>query len=200
MVEREIAEKGYAHPEKLVTTRWVEEHLEDTQNIRIVESDEDVLLYEVGHIPNAVKIDWVEELNDPLVRDYISAERFAQLMSEKGISPDTKVIFYGDKNNWWATYALWVFELFGHTNTAIMDGGRQKWEAEGRPMTKEVPSFPKTDYPIPRRDDTKIRAFKAEVEGLLERVGRGVSLIDVRSPGEYKGELLHMPDYPQAGA
>ncbi|MCA3749437.1 MAG: sulfurtransferase [Rubrobacter sp.] len=200
MVEREIAEKGYAHPEKLVTTRWVEEHLEDTQNIRIVESDEDVLLYEVGHIPNAVKIDWVEELNDPLVRDYISAERFAQLMSEKGISPDTKVIFYGDKNNWWATYALWVFELFGHTNTAIMDGGRQKWEAEGRPMTKEVPSFPKTDYPIPRRDDTKIRAFKAEVEGLLERVGRGVSLIDVRSPGEYKGELLHMPDYPQEGA
>lgn len=200
MVEREIAEKGYAHPEKLVTTRWVQEHLEDTQNIRIVESDEDVLLYEVGHIPNAVKIDWVEELNDPLVRDYISAERFAQLMSEKGISPDTKVIFYGDKNNWWATYALWVFEFFGHTNTAIMDGGRQKWEAEGRPMTKEVPSFPRADYPLPSRDDTKIRAFKAEVEGLLERVGRGVSLIDVRSPGEYKGELLHMPDYPQEGA
>ncbi|BBL79707.1 sulfurtransferase [Rubrobacter xylanophilus] len=200
MAEREIAEKGYAHPEKLVTTEWVAEHLEDTENVRIVESDEDVLLYEVGHIPNAVKIDWVEELNDPLVRDYISAERFAELMSEKGITPQTKVVFYGDKNNWWATYALWVFELFGHTNTAVMDGGRQKWEAEGRPMTKEVPEFPKTDYPLPRRDDSGIRAFKAEVEEVLGKVGEGVSLVDVRSPGEYRGELLHMPDYPQEGA
>jgi thiosulfate/3-mercaptopyruvate sulfurtransferase len=200
MTEREIEAKGYAHPEVLVSTQWVAEHLDDTQNIRIVESDEDVLLYEVGHIPNAVKIDWVEELNDPLVRDYISAERFAELMSEKGIAPETTVVFYGDKNNWWATYALWVFQLFGHDRVKVMDGGRQKWEAEGRPMTKEVPSFARTNYPVPRRDDSRIRAFKGEVERALERVGRGVSLIDVRSPGEYKGELLHMPDYPQEGA
>ncbi|ABG03943.1 Thiosulfate sulfurtransferase [Rubrobacter xylanophilus DSM 9941] len=200
MSEREIEAKGYAHPEVLVSTQWVAEHLDDTQNIRIVESDEDVLLYEVGHIPNAVKIDWVEELNDPLVRDYISAERFAELMSEKGISPETTVVFYGDKNNWWATYALWVFQLFGHERVKVMDGGRQKWEAEGRPMTKEVPSFARTRYPVPERDDSRIRAFKGEVERALERVGRGISLIDVRSPGEYRGELLHMPDYPQEGA
>ena len=196
-VEKEIREKGYAHPEKLVSTQWVADHLSDTENVRIVESDEDVLLYDVGHIPNAVKIDWVEDLNDPLIRDYLSPERFASLMSEKGISPETRVIFYGDKNNWWATYALWVFELFGHTNTAIMDGGRKKWEEEGREMTQEVPTFPRTDYPTPKSDDTQIRAFKAEVE---EHVKAGRPLVDVRSPGEYKGELLHMPDYPQEGA
>ena len=197
MSEQEIEKKGYAHPEKLVTTGWVAEHLWDTEGVRIVESDEDVLLYEVGHIPNAVKIDWVEDLNDPLIRDYLDPERFAQLMGEKGISPDTKVVFYGDKNNWWATYALWVFELFGHTNAAIMDGGRKKWEDEGREMTQEVPSFPRAEYPVPQRDDERIRAFKAEVEG---HVREGKPLVDVRSVGEYEGELLHMPDYPQEGA
>jgi thiosulfate/3-mercaptopyruvate sulfurtransferase len=165
--------------------------------VRIVESDEDVLLYEVGHIPNAVKIDWVEDLNDPLVRDYLDPEKFARLMGEKGIGPDTKVVFYGDKNNWWATYALWVFRLFGHDNVAVMDGGRVKWEAEGREMTQEVPSVPQTQYPTPTRDDSQIRAFKADVEKHLQAGG---SMIDVRSPGEYSGELLHMPDYPQEGA
>ncbi|MEW6635576.1 MAG: sulfurtransferase [Actinomycetota bacterium] len=200
MTERAIEEKGYAHPEALVTTEWVAEHLDDTENVRIVESDEDVLLYEVGHIPNAVKIDWVEDLNDPVMRDYLDPEHFARLMSEKGIRPDTTVVFYGDKNNWWATYALWVFKLFGHEDVRIMDGGRIKWEAEGRPMTQEVPSFPRTDYPVPTRDDSRIRAFKDEVLQFLDRVGHGGSLIDVRSPGEYKGELLHMPDYPQEGA
>lgn len=196
-VQQEIEKKGYAHPEKLVTTGWVAQHLDDTQNVRIVESDEDVLLYEVGHIPNAVKIDWVEDLNDPLIRDYLDPERFAELMSQKGISPQTKVVFYGDKNNWWATYALWVFELFGHTNAAIMDGGRKKWEDEGRPLSQEVPSFPRAEYPVPRRDDSEIRAFKAEVES---HVQESKPLVDVRSVGEYKGELLHMPDYPQEGA
>jgi thiosulfate/3-mercaptopyruvate sulfurtransferase len=154
--EQEIAQKGYARPEMLVSTQWVAEHVDDP-NVRIVESDEDVLLYDIGHIPNAVKIDWVEDLNDPLIRDYLDPEHFARLMSEKGISPDTTVVFYGDKNNWWACYALWVFGLFGHENAKIMDGGRLKWEAEGRPMTQEVPSFPHTDYPVPTRDDSKIR-------------------------------------------
>jgi thiosulfate/3-mercaptopyruvate sulfurtransferase len=199
-MEQEIAEKGYVYPEALVTTNWVAQHLDDTENVRIVESDEDVLLYDVGHVPNGVKIDWVEDLNDPIVRDYLDPERFAHLMSEKGISPDTTVVFYGDKNNWWATYALWVFQLFGHKDVRVMDGGRTKWEAEGREMTQEVPSFPRTDYPVPQRDDSKIRAFKAEVKEHLEKVGQGGSLIDVRSPGEYSGELLHMPDYPQEGA
>ena len=201
MTEQEIQQKGYAHPEALVSTDWVAENLGDTENVRIVESDEDVLLYDIGHIPNSIKIDWVEDLNDPLVRDYLDPEKFARLMGEKGISPDTKVVFYGDKNNWWATYALWVFRLFGHDNVAVMDGGRVKWEAEGREMTQDVPSFSAADYPVPTRDDSKIRAFKADVESHLERVRSGDGgLIDVRSPGEYSGELLHMPDYPQEGA
>ena len=197
MSEGQIEQKGYAHPEALVSTDWVAENLNDLENVRIVESDEDVLLYEVGHIPNAVKIDWVEDLNDPLVRDYLDPEKFARLMGEKGIGPDTKVVFYGDKNNWWATYALWVFRLFGHDNVAVMDGGRVKWEAEGREMTQEVPQVPQTEYSTPTRDDSQIRAFKADVERHLQANG---SMIDVRSPGEYSGELLHMPDYPQEGA
>jgi thiosulfate/3-mercaptopyruvate sulfurtransferase len=179
-----------------VTTEWVAEHLEDP-NVRIVESDEDVLLYDIGHVPNAVKIDWVEDLNDPLLRDYLDPEKFAALMSEKGIGPETTIVFYGDKNNWWATYALWVFKLFGHDNVRVMDGGRVKWEAEGRPMTQEVPSFPRADYPTPTRDDSRIRAFKEDVMNHLEAQN---PLVDVRSPGEYSGELLHMPDYPQEGA
>ncbi|MBV9453070.1 MAG: sulfurtransferase [Rubrobacter sp.] len=194
--EQEIAQKGYVHPEMLVSTQWVAQHVDDP-NVRIVESDEDVLLYEIGHIPNAVKIDWVEDLNDPLIRDYLDPEHFARLMSEKGIYPDTTVVFYGDKNNWWACYALWVFGLFGHENAKIMDGGRLKWEAEGRPTTQEVPSFSRTDYPVPTRDDSKIRAFREDVMEHLEKRG---PLVDVRSPGEYSGELLHMPDYPQEGA
>ena len=199
-MEQEIEKKGYAHPEALVSTEWVAQHLSD-ENIRIVESDEDVLLYDIGHVPNSVKIDWVEDLNDPLTRDYLDPEHFASLMSEKGIGPETTVVFYGDKNNWWATYALWVFQLFGHDNVRVMDGGRVKWEQESREMTQEVPSFPKTDYPVPARDDEKIRAFKDDVMGHLEKVSSGGGgLIDVRSPGEYSGELLHMPDYPQEGA
>jgi len=195
-VEQEIQQKGYAHPGALVTTDWVAEHLND-EDIRIVESDEDVLLYEIGHIPNSVKVDWVEDLNDPLMRDYLDPEKFASLMGEKGITPDTTVVFYGDKNNWWATYALWVFQLFGHENVRVMDGGRIKWEAEGREMTQEVTSLPSADYPVPTRDDSGIRAFREDVEDHLEASGK---LVDVRSPGEYSGELLHMPDYPQEGA
>ncbi len=196
-MEQDIEQKGYAHPEAVVSTAWVAEHLNDTENIRIVESDEDVLLYDIGHIRNSVKIDWVEDLNDPLVRDYLDPEHFARLMGEKGIGPETTVVFYGDKNNWWATYALWVFQLFGHENVVVMDGGRIKWEQEGREMTQEVPSFPSKDYPVPTRDDEKIRAFKEDVERHLEKQG---PMVDVRSPGEYSGELLHMPDYPQEGA
>ena len=133
----------YAHPEKLVTTAWLAEHLDDPA-VAVVESDEDVLLYETGHIPGAIKVDWHTELNDPLARDYVDAERFAELMRAKGIGRDTTVVFYGDKSNWWAAYALWVFSLFGHADVRLLDGGRAKWEAEGRPMT--------TDAPTPRRD------------------------------------------------
>ena len=186
----------YARPEALVSTQWVVDHLHDA-NIRVVESNEDILLYDTGHIPGAVKIDWFGELNDPVIRDYLDADHFAQLLALKGISPSTTVIFYGDKNNWWAAYAFWVFQLFGHTNAKIMNGGRKKWIDEGRPLTKEVPTYPQVDYPVPTRDDSQIRAFRDEVR---QHVETGGTLVDVRSPAEYSGELLHMADYPQEGA
>ncbi len=191
-----IETRGYAYPEALVSTQWVADHLNDP-TVRIVESDEDVLLYETGHVPGAVKVDWHTDLNDPVTRDYLDAEQFAQLMREKGISRDTTVVFYGDKNNWWATYALWVFQLFGHTNVRVMDGGRKKWQDEGREMTTDVPGYPPTDYPVPERRDDEIRAFRDDVMQHIQRRG---PLVDVRSPEEYRGEKLHMPEYPQEGA
>ena len=186
----------YAHPEVLVSTDWVAEHLDETDTIRIVESDEDILLYETGHIPNAVKIDWVNDLQDEVVRDYVGKLKFAELCSERGISKDTTVVFYGDKNNWWACYAFWVFKLFGHEKCLIMNGGRKKWVKENRPLTKEKPSFPETDY-APQDPDPEIRAFRDEV---LDHMKAHKPLVDVRSPEEYSGELTHMPDYPQEGA
>ena len=191
-----MSTNGYARPEALVSTQWVADHLNDPA-IRIVESNEDVLLYNTGHIPGAIKIDWVSDLNDPLIRDYLDGQHFAHLLSAKGIAPDTTVVFYGDKNNWWATYAFWVFQLFGHTNARIMNGGRKKWLEKGRALVKEVPSYPATHYPVPQRDDSRIRAFRADV---LKHLEAGGALVDVRSPGEYRGELLHMADYPQEGA
>ena len=192
----DIHERGYAHPEVLVSTEWVAQHLDDP-NVRIIESNEDPLLYPSGHIPGAVEVDWVRDLNDPLVRDYLDREHFEELMSRIGVTPEMTVVFYGDKNNWWACYAFWVFQLFGHTNAKIMDGGRLKWEKEGRPMTREVPQYPRTQYRAPERDDSKIRAFRDQV---LAHVRAGKPLIDVRSPEEYRGERLHMPEYPNEGA
>src|SRR5919108_1780830 len=153
--------KGYAQPEALVSTGWLAAHLDDP-SIRIVESDEDVLLYDMGHIPNAQKVDWHADLNDETVRDYVSSEQFEKLLREKGIDESTTVIFYGDKNNWWACYAFWVFQLFGFTNARVLDGGRTKWEKEGRPMVTEVKTFPRTNYRAPKRDDSRIRAFRDE--------------------------------------
>jgi len=184
----------YADPDRLVTTDWLARTL-GADGLVVVESDEDVLLYDTGHIPGAVKVDWHTELNDPVTRDYVDGTRFAEICAERGISRDTTVVFYGDKNNWWATYALWVFRLFGHPDVRILDGGRAKWVAEGREMTTETPKPERAEYPVVERDDTTIRAFKAEV---LDHLGR--PMVDVRSPGEYSGELLHMPDYPQEGA
>jgi len=186
----------YAHSDVLVSTQWVADHLQKTDSIRLVESNEDVLLYHTGHIPNAVRIDWVNDLNDQVVRDYVGHERFGTLCAEKGISNDTTVVFYGDKNNWWACYAFWVFKLYGHENCLIMNGGRAKWVAENRPLTKEIPSFPTANYQAQSQDVT-IRAFRDEV---LKHQQEGGPLVDVRSPAEFKGTLLHMPDYPQEGA
>ena len=184
----------YAHPERLVTTTWLADHLKDP-GLVVVESDEDVLLYETGHIPGAVKVDWHTELNDPITRDYVDGRRFAEIMSERGIGRDTTIIVYGDKNNWWAAYALWVFSLFGHADVRLLDGGRAKWIAEGREMTTETSTPERADYPVVDRDDSRIRAFKDDV---LAHLGR--PMVDVRSLQEYTGEKLHMPDYPQEGA
>ena len=189
------AAKGYARPEKLVDTGWLAAHLKDPE-LRILESDEDVLLYDMGHVPGAQKIDWHADLNDPVQRDYVTAEQFQELLRARGIDDSTPVILYGDKNNWWAAYTLWVFELFGFTNVRLLDGGRMKWEAEGRPMVTDVPTFPRTRYEAPARDDLRIRAFLAEVMEFQKARG---AMIDVRSAPEYTGERTHMPDYPEEG-
>jgi thiosulfate/3-mercaptopyruvate sulfurtransferase len=191
-----IESRGYVTPEVLVSTDWVTEHLQD-KNIRIVESNEDPLLYSSGHVPGAVEIDWAKDLNDPLVRDYLQPAQFRELVSKNGITPEMTVVFYGDKNNWWATYAFWLFELYGHKNLKIMDGGRLKWEKDGKAFTREVPKYQTTDYPTKQRDDKTNRAFRDDVLAHLTKNGK---LVDVRSPEEYRGERLHMPDYPNEGA
>ncbi len=188
--------EAYAHPEVLVTADWVEQHLNDPA-VRIVESDEDVLLYDMGHIPGSVKIDWQGDLQDQLIRDYIDADKFAAICSKAGITPDTTVVFYGDKSNWWACYALWAFKLFGHRDCRILDGGRKLWSDQKRPTTTEIPSYPATKYTVGDRDEAAIRAFRDEV---LVHSQSGKPLLDVRSPKEYTGERTHMEDYPNEGS
>lgn len=192
----DINERGYANADALVSTDWVAKHGND-EGVRIVESNEDPLLYPSGHIPGAVEIDWAADLNDPLRRDYLDRDGFAALMSAKGISNDTTVVLYGDRNNWWACYAYWIFHLFGHTNAKIMDGGRMKWESEGRELTRVAADVSATEYSASERDDSKIRAFRDQVLAHVDDKGK---MIDVRSPEEYSGERLHMPDYPNEGA
>lgn len=191
----DIQDRGYVNPDVLVSTEWVAQHLDDP-NVRIIESNEDPLLYPSGHIPGAVQVDWTQDLNDQTVRDYLGKAGFEALMSRIGVRNDTTVVFYGDKNNWWAAYAFWVFQLFGHTNARLMDGGRKKWEAEGREMTREVPSYPATNYTAQPRDDSAYRAFRDEV---LAHTKENKPLVDVRSPQEFTGERTHMPNYPQEG-
>ena len=192
----EIESRGYVRPEVLVSTDWVASHLEDP-GVRLIESNEDPLLYATGHIPGAVEVDWTRDLNDPVRRDYLGREGFEALMRRIGVTRDTTVVFYGDRNNWWATYAFWVFQLFGHDKAKVMDGGRIKWVNEGRSLSRETPSYPPSDYRAAERDDKKIRAFRDEV---LKHIEGRRPLIDVRSPAEYTGERLHMPEYPNEGA
>lgn len=187
--------QGYANPEYLVETGWMADHLNDPQ-IRLVESDEDALLYEIGHIPGAVKVDWFTTLQHSVRRDFLTKEEFERLCSELGIGNDTTVVFYGDKSNWFACYAFWLFEYYGHKNLKILNGGRTKWEKEGRPLTKEVPKYEPTNYQAVSRDNS-IRAFR---DNVFAQVDAGKPLVDVRSPKEFSGELLHMPNYPQEGA
>jgi thiosulfate/3-mercaptopyruvate sulfurtransferase len=186
----------YAHPQHLVTTSWLADNL-GSPGLVVVESDEDVLLYETGHIPGAVKVDWHTELNDQVSRDYLTGAGFAELCSAKGIERDDTLVFYGDNFNWWAAYALWVFSLFGHPDLRLLNGGRQRWVADGRPLTREATVRERTRYPLVERDDAAIRAYRDQV---MAHIAAARPLVDVRSPGEYTGELLHMPDYPQEGA
>jgi thiosulfate/3-mercaptopyruvate sulfurtransferase len=185
----------YVHPEYLVDTEWVAQHL-DNPNVRIVESDEDFLLYDTGHIPGAVKVDWFTQLQHPIRRDFLTKEDFERQCSNLGIANDTTVVFYGDKSNWFACYALWLFGYYGHEKLKIMNGGRTKWTQEGRSLSKEVPSYPATDYRA-KNPDMAIRAFRDQV---MQHVAEKKPLVDVRSPKEYTGELIHMPNYPQEGA
>ena len=189
---------AYAHPDVLVTTDWVLEHHEDPQ-VRILEVNEDPLLYDTGHIPGAQKIDWLMDLWDDPWREFIAPERLAELLGRLGISDDTTIVLYGDKNNWWAAYAFWFLRYSGVQNVKLMNGGRVKWTQEGKPMTTEVPSYPRGSF-APGQRDPKLRAFKDEVLKHLEAVKAGQgALVDVRSPGEFAGEVTHMPDYPQEG-
>ena len=185
----------YAHPEKLVSTAWVAAHLDDP-SVRIVESDEDPLLYQMGHIPGAVQVDWFTTLQHPVRRDFVSKEQFEEICAHLGIGNDTTVVFYGDKSNWFAAYALWLFQYYGHQGVRIMDGGRTKWEQENRALVKEIPNYKRTKYAA-QDPDQNIRAFRSDVFAHLQSK---LPLVDVRSPQEYSGELLHMPNYPQEGA
>jgi thiosulfate/3-mercaptopyruvate sulfurtransferase len=192
----DISARGYARPDILVSTEWVAANAGDP-SIRLIESNEDTLLYASGHIPGAVQVDWTNDLNDHVRRDYIDRKGFETLMSRIGATPKTTIVFYGDKNNWWACYAFWVFQLFGHTNAGVMDGGRLKWTKENRPLTRDVPTFAPSKYKARPRNDAPIRAFQKQVLAHVKAKGQ---LVDVRSPEEYAGTRLHMPDYPNEGA
>jgi len=187
---------GYVHPEVVVGTDWVEAML-DEPTVRLIEADEDVLLYELGHIPGAIKLDWHKDVQNRLERDFIDQQSFARLMSRWGITNDTTIVFYGDKSNWYACYAFWLFSMYGHQKLKILNGGRAKWEAEQRWMTAEVPYFDATPYYAQPANEAG-RAYRDDVALGLKSPGRG--LIDVRSPQEYSGELAHMANYPQEGA
>lgn len=191
-----ISSRGYAHPEVLVDTAWVAAHLGDP-DLRLVEADEDLLLYDTGHIPGAVKLDWLTDLNDPVVRDYADRERIEAFLRRAGVRESTTIVLYGDRNNWWATYAFWVFKLFGLERLRILDGGRALWAEEGRPLVRERPDLPAGTIKVWPRRDERIRAFRDQV---LSHLYSGGKLVDVRSPEEFRGERLHMPDYPNEGA
>src|SRR6266545_4549431 len=190
-----MAENGYAKP-VLITTDWLAGHLND-EGIVVAEVDENPDLYEEGHIRGAVKLHWRQDLQDPVERDLIGKEEFEQLMGRLGISNDSTLVLYGDKNNWFAAYAYWYLKIYGHEDVRILDGGRQKWIDEGREVTTDVPSPQQAQYQAKERDES-IRAFR---DAVREGIGaEGKALVDVRSPQEYSGDLIAPPGYEQEGA
>ena len=188
--------KGYVHPEVLVDADWVEAHLHNPR-IRLIEVDVDTKAYAEGHIPGAVGFNWQKELQDQLVRAPLSQNNLERLLSQAGVSNDTTVVLYGDNNNWFAAWALWILKYYGHQDARLLDGGRVKWLADKREITTEVPSYAPTSYKASAPNDA-IRAFRDQVHGKLGQAG--VTLVDVRSPGEYSGELLAPANLPQEGA
>ncbi len=191
-----MIDKGYAKPEVLVDTEWVATHLNDPQVV-LLESNEDPLLYEVGHIPGALNLDWMEDLNDELKRDYVDRDAITQLWQNLGIDANTQVVLYGDKNNWWACFAFWVLKLFDIPNLHVMDGGRLKWVDEGRELSQEVPVRERSSFQLPA--DSAPQSIRAMRDEVLQHASANLPLVDVRSPAEYWGELLAMADYPQEG-
>ncbi len=183
----------YAHPEVLVSTEWVAQHLNDP-NVRIVEVDVDTTAYETGHIPGAIGWNWTTQLNDPVRRDIASKEQFEELMGSSGIDKHTTVVLYGDNNNWFAAYAFWLLKIYGHEDVKIMNGGRKKWVDEGRPLTTEVPQVERKVYQA-EEPDLRLRAFLQDVLQRLQRPD--VALVDVRSPQEFTGEILAPPGLPE---
>src|SRR3954470_4143070 len=175
----------------LVTAQWVEEHLDDS-GIVLVEVDEDTTSYDAGHIKGAIKLDWTTDLQDQVRRDFVSKSQFEELLSERGVSNDDTVILYGGNNNWFAAYAYWYFKLYGHENVKLLDGGRKKWELDGRPLVTEVPDRPSTSYTA-KAPDNSIRAFRDEVIAAINEK----NLVDVRSPDEFSGKILAPAHLPQ---
>lgn len=188
--------KGYVHPEVLVDADWMEAHLHDPK-VRLIEVDVDTNAYEQGHIPGAVGFNWQKELQDQTIRAPLSQAHLEELMSRAGVSNDTTIVLYGDNNNWFAAWALWILKYYRHQDVRLLDGGRVKWVADKRELTTEVPSYPPTTYHA-QSPDAAIRALRDQV---LAQLGRSdITLVDVRSPGEYSGELLAPAHLPQEGA
>ena len=187
----------YAHPEVLVTTAWTEEHLDDP-NVRILEVDYDPSsAYALGHIPNSSLIDWKRDINDTVRRDILSREQFEQLMARVGATPETTLVLYGDMRNWFAAFAFWTFKIYGHADVRLINGGRRKWIDEGRPTNEDVPSFEPAQYTA-KDAERSLRSFLPDVRQVLGR--DDFSLVDVRSPAEYKGEIAAPPEYATEGA
>src|SRR5487761_136808 len=176
----------YKHPETLVTTEWVSQHTADPK-VRLVEVDVDTTAYDKGHIQNAVGWNWQSQLQDNVRRDLLSKEQFENLMSASGISRDATVILYGDNNNWFAAYALWQLKYYGHPDARLMDGGRKKWELEGKPWTQEIPAFPRSEYKAGAPDEN-LRARRELIFKVLDN--KNASLVDVRSTDEFTGKVI----------
>ena len=179
----------YAHPETVVSTDWVAEHLNNPK-VRLVEVDVDTAAYDQGHIPGAVALNWKTELQDQITRDIVEQKQLETLLSQRGIGNDTTIVLYGDNNNWFGAYAFWLLKVYGHEDVRVMNGGRKKWLDEGRALTTEAPAYPAADYHA-RPADLSIRTFRDDVRAVLGDEAYG--LVDVRSPAEYTGELLAPP-------